>query len=207
MFKGRKRDATYGAGGAQGDTPDVEAAALTTKEGGVTPVVENDAGTKQNPWTSPTAVILFLTFALVGYVCWIYSDMSAPEHAAPASSTASASPAKAVVTGDILADIASGATNLPFNNPRVVDFDVHDSADPADPYFKHHGPAAPAAPVDAVNGHDASGTNVPPPGEPGYVEAQHDPEMPFEAGMGEEQDKLPEDFVLAALGAARERAY
>ena len=38
------------------------------------------------------------------------------------------------------------------------------------------------------------------------VEAQ-EAEVSFEAGMGEEREKVPEDFVLAALGAAQERAY
>lgn len=208
--KGGKKETTYGAGGAQGDAPDVEAAAFTTKKG-VTPVVEHTAGTKQNPWTSPTAAIFLLTFALAGYVCWIYSDQPAvgpvskpepdftPEPEAPAPATASPPP-PAVVTGDIMADIASGATNVPFNSPRAEpDFDVHDKTNPADPY-------GPAAPADAVNGFDASGEDVPLPGEPEYVEAQ-EAEVSFEAGMGEEREKVPEDFVLAALGAAQERAY
>jgi hypothetical protein len=58
-----------------------------------------------------------------------------------------------------------------------------------------------------VDGFDASGEDEPLPGEPDYEEAKEDYEVSFEAGMGEEKDKVPKDFVLAALGAAQERAY
>ena len=207
--KGDKSKPTYGAEGAQGDAPDVEAAAFKTKKV-VTPSAAVEAS--QNPWTSPTAVIFLLTFALVGYVWWIYGDQPAvgplpkpeptftPGPEVPAPVTPSPPP-PAVVTGNILADMASGATNVPFNSPREEpDFDVHDKTDPSDPY-------GPAAPADAVDGFDASGEDEPMPGEPDYEEAKADYEVSFEAGMGEEKDKVPKDFVLAALGAAQERAY
>lgn len=211
--KGDKSKTTYGAEGAQGDAPDVEAAAFTTKKVVTPSEVEaiNSGSTSQNPWTSPTAVIFLLTFALVGYVWWIYGDQPAvgplpkpeptftPEPEVPAPVTPSPPP-PAVVTGNILADIASGATNVPFNSPREEpDFDVHDKSDPSDPY-------GPAAPADAVDGFDASGEDEALPGEPDYEEAK-EAEVSFEAGMGEEKDKVPKDFVLAALGAAQERAY
>lgn len=214
--KGDKSNTKYGAEGADGDAPDVETAAFTTK-GSVTPnaavEAKNSGSTVQNPWTSPTAVIFLLTFALAGYVCWIYSDQPAvgpapkpqptftPSPEGPAPRLVTPSPeGPAVVTGDILADMASGATNVPFNSPREdPDFDVHDVTNPEDTY-------GPAAPAEAVNGYDASGEDTPLPGEPDYVEAQ-EAEVSFEAGMGGKREKVPDDFVLAALGAAQERAY
>ena len=212
--KGDKSKTKYGAEGADGDAPDVETAAFTTK-GSVTPnaavEAKNSGSTGQNPWTSPTAVIFLLAFALAGYVCWIYSDQPAVGPAPKPEPTFTPSPeapapvtpppeGPAVVTGNIMADMASGATNVPFNSPREdPDFDVHDVTNPEDPY-------APAAPAEAVNGYDASGEDTPLPGEPAYVEAQ-EAEVSFEAGMGGQREKVPDDFVLAALGAAQERAY
>ena len=106
------------------------------------------------PVDEPTAVIFLLTFALAGYVCWIYSDQPAvgpaPEtpahvHAQPRGARAAPRDAlpegPAVVTGDIMADMASGATNVPFNSPRSIPTStrtVHDVTNPEDTY----GPAA-----------------------------------------------------------------
>ena len=101
--KGDKSKTKYGAEGADGDAPDVETAAFTTK-GSVTPnaavEAKNSGSTGQNPWTSPTAVIFLIAFALAGYVCWIYSDQPAvgpapkPEPAKKAPKKAAAAAAE-----------------------------------------------------------------------------------------------------------------
>ena len=92
-------------------------------------------GKKFNPWTSPTAVIGWLVVLVGAYVVYVNRSHGAgtPVDAAPSSSPAAteATPAPSAThyatpepidltkpipeaTGDIRADIASGATNLPF---------------------------------------------------------------------------------------------
>ena len=113
-------------------------------------------GKKFNPWTSPTAVIGWLVVLVGAYV--VYANRShgagTSVDAAPSSSPAAteATPAPSAVhyatpepidltkpipeaTGDIRADIASGATNLPFGELEdEPDFRVHKTNNPNDPY-------------------------------------------------------------------------
>ena len=113
-------------------------------------------GKKFNPWTSPTAVIGWMVVLVGAYV--VYANRShgagTPMDAAPSSSPAAteATPAPSAVhyatpepidltkpipeaTGDIRADIASGATNMPFGVlEEKPEFDVHKTNDPNDPY-------------------------------------------------------------------------
>ena len=113
-------------------------------------------GKKFNPWTSPTAVIGWLVVLVGAYVVYVNRSHGAgtPVDAAPSSSPAAteATPAPSAThyatpepidltkpipeaTGDIRADIASGATNLPFGELEdEPDFRVHKTNNPNDPY-------------------------------------------------------------------------
>ena len=117
---------------------------------GVTP------GKKFDPWTSPAAVIGWLVVLMGAYVVYAYQSGGAGTlaDAAPSSTAAStkATPAPSAnhfaapepvdltkpipeATGDIRADIASGATNMPFGVlEEKPEFDVHKTNDPNDPY-------------------------------------------------------------------------
>ena len=112
-------------------------------------------GKKFNPWTSPTAVIGWLVVLVGAYVVYVNRSHGAGtpvdavsvllprrDRATPAERHPHATPepidlTKPIpeATGDIRADIASGATNLPFGELEdEPDFRVHKTNNPNDPY-------------------------------------------------------------------------
>ena len=165
-----------------------------------------------NPMTSPAALIFALVALMVGYVAWEYVSgtvhapvfppppRAAPERVLPEPDPQMLAPsppplsAVPVATGNIIADMASGATNAVLDTPKTaVTFAVHDQTDPNDAY-------------------DASGT------APTLVEvaqstaalakALHDAQEGLAIRKAQRRTKPDaKSFLLASLGDAQDRSF
>ena len=116
-------------------------------------MVTPSATTRRSTRDLPAALIFALVVLMVGYVAWEYVSgtvhapafppppRAAPERVLPEPDPQMLAPsppplsAVPVATGNIIADMASGATNAVLDTPKTaVTFAVHDQTDPNDAY-------------------------------------------------------------------------